>query len=98
MAKNKLFKRRYTIEIKGLTTNHFMEKFIDSYIGKAVLAIADRFAQIEILMMTAEDITNQKKLQEIFFCETCKAHKYTEGADCLFCAAEADRADSDIRT
>lgn len=99
MSRNKQFKRRYTIELKGITTNNFMVKFIDSYIGRMILALADRFAQIEILTMSAEDITQQENLKAVYYCEKCKAHKYTEGSDCLFCAAEEDRnADSDIRT
>lgn len=92
--RNKTFKRKYTIEIKGITTNHFMERFIDSYIGRAVQAVADRFAQIEILTMSAEDISLQEKLMAEYYCEKCKAHKYTEGSDCLFCAAEEDHANA----
>jgi hypothetical protein len=94
--RNKVFKRRYTIEIKGITTNHFMEKFIDSYIGRMVLALSDRFAQIEIVTMTAQDIDLQEKLMAVYQCEKCGAHKYMEGADCLFCAAEADHANTNV--
>lgn len=94
--RNKVFRRKYTIEIKGITSNHFMERFIDSYIGRVVLAIADRFAQIEILTMTAEEIETAHKVAEIFKCEKCGASKYTEGSDCLFCAAEADHADTNV--
>lgn len=96
MSRNKVFRRKYTIEIKGITSNHFMEKFIDSYIGRVVLAIADRFAQIEILTMTAEEVDVAEKLMAVYKCPKCKAMKYTEGSDCLFCAAEADNANSDI--
>ena len=97
MAKNRLFKRRYTIEIQGITTNRFMERFIDTWLGRAMLAVAQRFAQVEILLMTAEEIKTSKKVREIFRCPKCGASKYTEGADCLFCAAEGDHADTDIR-
>ena len=96
MARNKVFKRRYVIEIKGITSNHFMENFIDTWLGRAILALANKFAQIEILLMTAEEIETSKKVREIFKCPKCGASKYTEGADCLFCAAEGDHADSDI--
>lgn len=94
--RNKTFRRKYTIEIKGITTNHFMERFIDSYIGRAVLAIADRFAQIEIITMTAEEIDTHEKLMATYQCPKCEATKYTEGSDCLFCAAEADHADTNV--
>ncbi len=97
MARNKVFNRRYTIEIKGVTTNHFMERFIDTWLGGAMLAVANKFAQIEIVMMTAEEIETASKVREIFKCEKCGASKYTEGADCLFCAAEGERdADTNI--
>lgn len=97
MSRNKQFKRRYTIEIQGITTNHFMERFIDTWLGRAMLALANKFAQVEILLMTAEEIETSKKVRETFKCPTCGASKHTEGADCLFCAAEASHADSDIR-
>jgi len=97
MAKNKTFRRKYTIEIKGVTTNHFMERFIDTWLGRAMLAVAERFAQVEILLMTAEEIETASKVREIFKCPKCGASKYTEGATCLFCAAEGDQdADSHI--
>lgn len=96
MARNKRFKRRYTIEITGLTTNRFMEKFIDTWLGGAMLAAANRFAQLEIITMTAEEIETAKKVREIFKCEKCGASKYTEGSDCLFCAAEGRDADSEL--
>lgn len=91
MAKNKVFKRRYTIEVKGVTTNHFMERFIDAWLGRAMLALANKFAQVEIVLMTAEEIETASKVREIFKCPKCGASKYTEGADCLFCAAEEDQ-------
>lgn len=97
MARNKVFNRRYTIEIKGVTTNHFMERFIDAWLGRAILALANKFAQVEIVLMTAEEIETASKVREIFKCEKCGASKYTEGATCLFCAAEGDKdADSQI--
>ena len=55
MSRNKVFKRRYTIEIKGVTTNHFMERFTDAWLGRAMLALANKFAQVEIVLMTAEE-------------------------------------------
>lgn len=94
--RNKTFRRKYTIEIKGITTNHFMERFIDSYIGRVVLALADRFAQVEILLMTAEEIETSIEVRKVYKCPKCGASKYTEGADCLFCAAEADHADTNV--
>ena len=97
MARNKVFKRRYTIEIKGVTTNHFMERFIDSWIGNCFLALANKFAQVEILLMTAEEIETASKVRETFNCPKCGAFKYTEGATCLFCAAEGEKdADTNI--
>ena len=97
MSRNKVFRRRYTIEVKGISTNRFMEQFLDSVIGKFFLALSDRFAQLTIVTMTAEEIDLHEKLTAIYKCEKCKAHKYTEGSDCLFCAAEGDKdADSQI--
>ncbi len=97
MSRNKVFNRRYTIEIKGVTTNHFMERFIDTWLGRAMLALANKFAQVEIVLMTAEEIETASKVRETFKCPKCGASKYTEGADCLFCAAEGDKdADSQI--
>lgn len=94
--RNKTFKRHYTIEVKGITTNHFMEKFIDSYVGRMMKALTDRFAQIEIVTMTAHEIDLQEKLMAVYTCEKCGAHKYIEGSTCLFCAAEADHADTNV--
>ncbi len=91
MARNKVFNRRYTIEIKGVTTNHFMERFIDTWLGNCMLALANKFAQVEIVMMTAEEVETALKVRETFKCEACGALKYTEGSDCLFCAAEGDK-------
>lgn len=91
MARNKVFNRRYTIEIKGVTTNHFMERFIDTWLGGAMLAVANKFAQVEIVMMTAEEVETALKVRETFNCPKCGALKYTEGADCLFCVAEGDQ-------
>lgn len=97
MARNKTFRRRYTIEFKGVTTNNFMVKFLDSTIGKFMMALADRFAQLDIVTMTAEEIDTQEKLMAVYKCEGCGATKYMEGSDCLFCAAEEDRnADTNI--
>ena len=97
MARNKVFNRRYTIEIKGVTTNHFMERFIDTFIGRSMLAVANRFAQADVILMTAEEIETASKVREIFKCEKCGASKYTEGATCLFCAAEGDQGDADTQ-
>ena len=91
MSRNKVFNRRYTIEIKGVTTNHFMERFIDTWLGNCMLALANKFAQVEIVMMTAEEVETALKVRETFTCEKCGALKYTEGSDCLFCAAEGDK-------
>lgn len=94
--RNKTFRRKYTIEIKGITTNHFMERFIDTWIGKAVMHLSERFAQLEIVMMTAEEIDTQKKLQKVYKCLKCGAQKHTNGDTCLFCAAEADHANTNV--
>lgn len=91
MARNKVFKRRYTIEVKGVTTNNFMIKFLDSTIGRFMMALADKFAQLEIITMTAEEIDLHEKLMAVYKCESCGATKYMEGSDCLFCAAEGDK-------
>jgi len=97
MSRNKVFKRRYTIEIKGVTTNHFMERFTDAWLGRAMLALANKFAQLEIITMTAEEVQTHKDLMATFNCPKCGAFKYTEGSDCLFCAAEGDKdADTNI--
>ena len=74
-----------------------MERFIDSWIGNCFLALANKFAQVEIVLMTAEEIETASKVREIFKCEKCGASKYTEGATCLFCAAEGEKdADTNI--
>lgn len=97
MSRNKVFKRRYTIEVKGVTTNNFMVRFLDSTIGRFMMALADKFAQLEIVTMTAEEIDVQEKLMAVYKCEDCGATKYMEGSDCLFCAAEGDKdADTNI--
>jgi len=97
VARNLTFRRKYTIEVKGVTTNNFMVKFLDSAVGAFFLAAANNFAQLEIITMTAEEIETASKVNEIFKCEKCGASKYTEGATCLFCAAEGDQdADSHI--
>jgi len=96
MTRNKKFHRKYTIEVTGITTNRFMERFLDSWIGRTVLAAANRFAQLEIVTMTAEEVETSKKLREVHHCPKCGAMKYTEGSDCLFCAAEEDHANSKI--
>lgn len=97
MAKNKTFRRRYTIEIKGVTTNNFMIKFLDTTIGQFMMAMANKFAQLEIITMTAQDIDLQEKLMAVYKCDGCGASKYFEDSTCLFCAAEGDKdADSNI--
>lgn len=96
MTKNKKFHRKYTIEVTGITTNRFMERFLDTWIGRTVLAAANRFAQLEIVTMTAEEVETAKKVREVHHCPRCGAMKYTEGSDCLFCAAEDDHADSQL--
>lgn len=96
MSRNKKFHRKYTIEITGITTNRFMERFLDSWIGRMVHAAAQRFAQLEIVTMTAEEVQTAKEVRKTYTCPKCGAMKYTEGSDCLFCAAEADNADSEI--
>lgn len=97
MAKNKRFKRQYTIEITGVTTNHFMERFIDTFIGRSMLALANKFAQVEIVTMTAQEIDVHEKLEATFNCAKCGALTYHEDGTCLFCAAEGDKdADSNL--
>lgn len=95
MAKNRVFKRRWTIEIKGVSTNNFMQKFIDSTLRSYVRAISDRFASIQIIGLEVEDLNKEretsKAVREIFKCPNCGAHKYTEGSTCLLCAAEEDQ-------
>ena len=91
MAKNKVFRRRYTIEIKGVTTNNFMVHFLDSAIGKFFMAAANRFAQLEIITMSAQDIELHERLVGIYKCAKCGASKYFEDSTCLFCAAEGDK-------
>lgn len=91
MAKNKVFKRRYTIEVKGVTTNNFMVRFLDSAIGRFFMAAANQFAQLEIITMTAEEIDVHEKLVGTFNCEKCGALTYHEDGTCLFCAAEGDQ-------
>jgi hypothetical protein len=74
-----------------------MERFIDAWLGRAVLALANKFAQVEIVLMTAEEVETALKVRETFKCEACGALKYTEGATCLFCAAEGEKdADTNI--
>lgn len=97
MAKNKKFRRKYTIEVQGITTNHFMEKFLDSAIGKFMMALVDRFAQLEIITMTAEEVDANNRLHLELRCSKCKAFKYTEDGSCLFCAAEEDDANDKLR-
>ena len=82
---------------RSVTTNHFMERFIDTFIGRSMLAVANRFAQVDVILMTAEEIETASKVREIFKCEKCGASKYTEGATCLFCAAEGDQGDADTQ-
>lgn len=96
MSRNVQFKRRYTIEIKGITSNRFMEKFLDCWLGRAVKMMVGQLAQIEIITMTAEEIKTAQMVRETFKCPKCKALKYTEGSTCLFCASEDDHADSDV--
>lgn len=97
MSKNKVFKRRYTIEVKGVTTNNFMIKFLDSAIGRFFMTAANQFAQLEIITMTAQDIDLHEKLTAVYKCEGCGASKYFEDSTCLFCAAEGEKdADSQI--
>lgn len=97
MSKNKVFRRVYTIEIKGTTTNDFMVKFLDSAIGKYFRAIADRFTQVNIIMMSAEEVELERSLAAMHQCPVCKTFKATPGQDCLFCSADEDsHANPDI--
>ena len=97
MARNRTFRRKYTIEVKGITTNNFMVKFLDSAVGAFFLAAANNFAQLEIITMTAEEIDTHEKLMAVYKCEKCGATKYFEDSTCLFCEAEGDQdADTQI--
>lgn len=96
MSRNKKFTRKYTIEFSGITTNRFMEKFLDCWIGRVMKTAASQFAQLEIKVTTAEEIETARKVREIFKCEKCGAHKYTEGDTCLFCAMEECNADAKL--
>ena len=77
MSRNKVFRRRYVIEFKGVTTNRFMINFLDTFLGKFMKKIAEQYAQLEIVTMTAEELETAQKVREIFKCEKCGAHKYT---------------------
>lgn len=97
MSRNVQFKRRYTIEVKGITSSRFMEKFLDCWIGRIMKHAASQFAQLEIITMTAEEIKTAQMVRETFKCPKCKALKYTEGSTCLFCASEDDQnADANV--
>ncbi len=92
MAKNKVFRRRYVIEVKGITTNDFMTKFLDTTIGKFFKMLAERFAQVDIIMMTAEEIELERGLAALHMCPNCKSQMASPDQDCLFCKAAADNA------
>lgn len=60
MTKNKMFKRRYTIEIKGITTNDHMTKFIDEVIASTFLALRMQFKSLKLERLDVKDITREK--------------------------------------
>lgn len=54
-AKNRTFRRRYIIEVKGITTNNFMVRFLDDMFKGVVEAVKSRFKQVEITRFEAVD-------------------------------------------
>lgn len=60
MTKNKMFKRRYTIEIKGITTNDHMTKFADEVLTNIFVALRMQFKSLKVERLDVEDITREK--------------------------------------
>lgn len=48
MAKNKKFKRTYTIQVEGTTTNGFAEDLIDKELFNIVQALDQQFKQVSV--------------------------------------------------
>jgi len=96
MARNKVFKRRYTLVVKGVTTNNFMVRFLDQTLTAFVRALQDRFKTLDVLGFMAEDVTG-KKLGEVYKCEGCGASMWNDGeTTCLLCDTEGRNANADV--
>ena len=59
-AKNKTFRRRYVIEIRGITTNNFMEKLIDRALETLLDNIKNDFKQVEVTSFEAKNVGEGK--------------------------------------
>lgn len=90
MARNRVFRRRYIIEVKGITTNNFMIRFLDSVIGGLVKSVGEKFTQVKVHMMSADDLASVDELSRVYKCPNCGSIKFLEDSDCLFCAAEEE--------
>lgn len=64
MTKNKMFKRRYTITFKGITTNNHMQKFLDSVFDSFVDALGRQFVSLKVVSYKIEDLTKGKGEQK----------------------------------
>lgn len=60
MAKNKLFKRQYIIEVRGTTTNHFMEEFLDKTIKNFIDTFCRNFQSVTVDRFESNDLTNKE--------------------------------------
>lgn len=54
--RNKVYHRRYILEFKGVTSNNFMVKFLDSILSGLVEQIRQEYKQVEIAEITVEDM------------------------------------------
>lgn len=61
MAKNRAFRRKYTIEFKGVTTNEFALKVLDDLFEGIANAAADQHKQIELVDFKKEGTPNEPK-------------------------------------
>ena len=55
MARNKTFRQRYVIELKGISTNEFMPHFIVKTLEVTLETLQRQFKQLQLVSFTVED-------------------------------------------
>lgn len=56
MARNRVFRRRYVIEFRGISTNDFMPAFLDRAFDNVVKLLDGRFKQLRVVQYSTEDL------------------------------------------
>lgn len=56
MGRNHVYKRRYTVEFRGISTNDFIPRFLDKAFNSLIRYLDGRFRQLNITSYIIEDL------------------------------------------